>query len=331
MGGNLLKDITRRHSADEYFTKTTEFSKELVWADSYLPFVNLELIPAYKTKASFGDADIVYSTENDEPFSVTELDKEFNPTRIVKNGEVITLDYKELQIDLIHAKQSCFSYAHDYYSYNDCGNFVGKLARHFGLSHGHKGLYLPIRDEENCGNLIDSVLVTEDFYATLEFVGLDYTKFYAGFETMEDVYRYIQTSPYFSTESYKLENISSIGRIRDRKRESYRNFLKFNESYAGPSISKVEDKTVFFECIFNAFPDAKPRFDAVMKEYVFKKAVREKFNGDIVKKHTGLTDSNLGIFMKHLKSTTLFDPSMIMYLTEDQIRNNIMSIKNEYY
>ena len=66
-------------------------------------FNRADVIYAYLSKESFGDVDIVYSTTDDEPFSVESLQQEFNPSRVVRNGEVTSFDYKELQVDLIHA------------------------------------------------------------------------------------------------------------------------------------------------------------------------------------------------------------------------------------
>lgn len=328
MGGALLKEYTRRHSASEYFQKTEELVKEIAWADSDLKFLNMEVIKAYRNKESFGDADIVYSTYDDKPFSVAELDKEFSPQKIVKNGEVISFDYKNLQVDMIHAEKSYFDYAKQYFSWNDFGNFSGKLARYFGLSHGHKGLYLPIRD--NNDNLVESVLVSLDHDKFLEFVGLDVETFRAGFDTMEDVYRYVQSSPYFSTDSYKLENISAIGRVRDRKRESYRNFLKFNESYTGTNAEKVADKTIFLPLIFKSFPGTEERFAAAMKNMLFKRELRNKFNGDIVSLLTGLNDKTLGQFMSHLRKLPSFIPSILIYLSQKTITNMIVSEFENY-
>ena len=331
MGGNLLKDITRRHSAEEYINKANDVVRRLRYGvgTSSREVSRIKLIPAYNHKESFGDADIVYATYNNQPLSTEELKEFFKTTRVVRNGEVTSFDYEELQVDLIHAEQDYFEYALAYFSYNDLGNFVGKLARYFGLSHGHKGLYLPLREPN--GELIDSILISTDHDATLRFVGLDPIVFnHYGFDTMEDVYRYVQSSPYFNPDSYKLENISAIGRVRDRKRESYRNFLKFNESYSGPVLEKVKDKSVFLERIFRNFFWSEERFNAAMQKYAFDKAVRIKFNGDIVRNLTYLQDRELGEFMKHLRELPQFKPAVLMYLPEDQINNNIMKEYNEH-
>lgn len=326
MGGNLLKHCTRRHSAAEYNEKVAEI---LFIFRKHLPYsAKFAAIPSYRSKESFGDADILYYRAADKPFNAEYIKYLFNPSEIHMNGGVATFDYKELQVDLIFTESRKFNYALSYYSYNDMGNFLGKLARHFGLSHGHKGLYLPIRDDNE--NLVESILVTEDHNKFLYFVGLDRDVFHDGFDTMEDVYRYVQSSPYFNIDSYKLENISHIGRVRDRKRESYRNFLKFNESYTGTSCPKVENKSIFLPKIFSAFVGVRSEFQQVMKDLVYIRESKKKFNGDLVSLLTGLTGKPLGIFMSHLKSLPMFSSEILIYLQQSDITDMIVKEYDGY-
>lgn len=210
----------------------------------------------------------------------------------------------------------------------DLGNFIGKCFRQLGLSHGHKGLYLKLREPN--GNLIDSVLVSTDHDKALQFIGLDPEEFKRGFETNEDVFRFVQKSPYFNPENYLLQNVSSIGRIRDKKRPSYKEFLKFNESYTGPRFQKVPDKNIFLPAIFKEFPGTRERVNEALAKYALKRLISSRFNGDIVKFFTGLEDKELGIFMQHLKSLPLFSPEVIALSSPDSIIENIKSEYEKY-
>lgn len=176
--------------------------------------------------------------------------------------------------------------------------------------------------------MFDSILVTLDHDRTLEFLGLDPVVFNKGFDTIQDIFKFVSSSPVYSPEWYKLENISSIGRIRDKKRDSYRQFLEFGEQQTGTYPTKVVDKTVFFRKIFDFFPGVEEKFIRSMEHQAFKKLVAEKFNGDIVKELTGLHDKELGMFMQLLRKDYRFNPVMISYTKDSIIRSNILEVFN---
>jgi hypothetical protein len=238
---------------------------------------------------------------------------------------VTSFDFKELQIDFIHCKQEWYNYAANYYKFNDISNFVGKLARHIGLSHGHDGLHYILRDET--GDQIAKILVSTDFYSTLKLLDLDVEKFYDGFDTMEEVFLFVQASKYFNPEAYFLENVSAVGRVRDRKRDSYKKFLEFNKSYTGPVATKVADKSIFLPMIFSAYPDLEVKIEDALKEYAYKKFVAQKFNGTLVAEITGLKDKALGVFIKHLRSLPQFSNVINSLRTKEQ---NGTTIRTEF-
>lgn len=326
MGGNALKNTTtRRYAADEYFTVVEEVQQKLHAGIRVVERSNV--IEAYRTKESFGDADILYSTYPGQGIHVADIQQVFNPNEIVKNGDVISFDYKELQIDLIYSPADCYDYALSYFAFNDLGNLVGKLTKRFNLSHGHKGLYLPLRDGTN---MFDSILITHDHDATLKFVGLNPNTFVAGFDTLDEIFNFVATSPQYNPEIYALENISSIGRIRDKKRDTYRKFLEFGANYTGyvtPYV-KGSDKSIFLERIFAAFPDALPRFQDAVNRLTVSRAVKAKFNGTLVAEMTKLSGQDLGHFMKLLKEDFNFTPAVLLYLSPEQIETKVLA---KYY
>ncbi len=327
MGGNALKNTTtRRYTADEYFALVDEI---LLKTNKLHAVSRLEVIPAYNEKTSFGDMDILYSVFDGSALHVQNIVDLFQPNEIVKNGDVISFDYKELQIDLIFTPEEKFDYALSYFSWNDLGNLTGKLAKRFNLSHGHKGLYLPLRDE--AGNKYDSILITEDHDRALKFVGLDPEVFNAGFDNLQQIFEFVASSVNYSSEWYKLENVSSIGRIRDKKRTTYQEFLKFGENWTGIPASKVEDKSVFLKQIFEHFPEALPAFEAAVHKHTIKRMLKEKFNGDLVSSWTKLKGQELGIFMKVLRKDFFFSPEILLYLTLERIERNVMHYMVKYY
>ena len=313
MGGNALKNTnTRRYNADEYNALVNEVVDKL---PQYL--WRIAVIPAYRSKESYGDMDVLIDTLVD----VDEIRSIFNPNEVVKNGDVISFDYKEFQIDLIFSPEAEFNYALSYFSYNDLGNLIGKLAHKLGLKHGHSGLVLPIRNGEN---KFADILLTTDHDETLRFLGLDPEVFHEGFDNLTEIFEYVATSPYFDPESYKLENLNAVGRMRDKKRSTYNLFLKFCESYEGSRFVGNKDKTVYYEKIFDAFPVAKYEFATAVARVALLQLAATKFNGELVQEWTGLSGKDLGWFMRDLRQKFELSPEMVVTSSEDKIKSIVM-------
>ena len=324
MGGKALQNtVTRRYQADEYYALIPEVRDVL--SNAFLRTIAANAIPAYRTKESFGDMDMLYSTMNDVPYTVEQLQRLFKPNEIIKNGDVISLDYKELQIDFIHTPWDRYDYALSYFSWNDCGNLVGKLAHRMGLKHGHQGLFLPLREDNN---VYSEVCVNTNHSRTLELVGLSIEQFSAGFDTLEDIFEFIAASPYYHPDQYLLENLNTVAKIRDRKRDTYRKFLEFGERQDRSKYAPYEhrtDKTHFMPHIFRKFPKAKPLFDQEMQAVAAKRMSRDKFNGDLVATITGLRDKELGQFMIFLKNNCYWaEQSYVIYLSSKFIEDSIV-------
>ena len=325
MGGNIFPN-TRRYDKDEYFALSDEVLHTFMNTD--VQWNDVEIIPAYRSKETFGDLDILYSTTNNIPLDARVFSEMFDTKDVSRNSEVTSIAYKQFQIDFIHIPREHFDYGLAFFSYNDFGNIASKLFRYFGLRHGHMGLYLVLRDGDN---KFGQVLLTLDHDKALKFVGLDPIVFNSGFDTLEEMFDYATMSPYYSPEWYKLENISSAGRIRDKKRPTYQAFLKYGETYTGPQAQKVFDKSVFLELIFKTFPEAIPTYKDAMAKLAMQKFVKEKFNGNLVSEATGLKDKELGQFMRYLKEDFLFTPENIVYLSDSQIWANVRTKFNLYY
>jgi len=321
MGGNALKNTTtRRMSVDEYDERSSEILDRM---KHFGYFNSIEIIRSYHTKDSFGDCDILYSTFDDRPLAVEDVEGLFDTNEIVRNTSVISFDYREMQVDFIHIARYEFDYATNYFAFNDCGNFVGRLAHQFGLKHGHNGLYLPLRDGDNT---FGEICLSLDHNVTLEFLELDVSKFNAGFETLEDVFRFVRESPFFSPEFYKMENLNTIARMRDRKRSSYNTFLKFNEenpvsnAWVNPHS---KEKFRYLERIFREFPEAKLEYIEKTHALAAQRYAKSRFNGDIVGFITGLEGKELGKFMQHLRGVFLLQQHALPLLSDTQIHNII--------
>ncbi len=331
MGGNALKNCyTRRYNSDEYHPLKAHITTKLITLNKFVS--QTRTILAYRNKESFGDMDILYCTFDNNPLSIDDVLHVFPETKeIIRNNDTISFEYNELQIDLIHSKIESFDYAYSYFAWNDLGNLIGRIAHKFGLKHGHRGLTLPLRDGDN---LFDEIILTYDHDRALTFLGFDSTHFNNGFNSINQIYNYVITNKYFNPEIYKLENLNTIARTRDKKRPTYNGFLEFCRDIDSLKCYQYSiDKTVYLSKIFSYFPERQQQFDDIMAKLAMQKLAKEKFNGLIVSYCTGLKDKSLGHFMKYLKNKREFNQSFICYLTDKQIEKNIMmyfeDFKNE--
>lgn len=114
MGGNALTEVdtVRLDKLDyEYVTHLIVNKVKLAYPD-----VTIQPTASYRNKPDFGDADIVLHWDNQK--SLVEVVQElFSPTQIVKNGNVISFDYDNFQIDFIYFTDlEVFKFAWCYFS-----------------------------------------------------------------------------------------------------------------------------------------------------------------------------------------------------------------------
>lgn len=318
MGGNALKNTsTRRYEKDEY----ERISKNVVWTLRNKLGVFATVIPSYREKSTFGDLDVLCTTHGNREIAVDDIKHYFNPSEIVKNGSVISFNVESLQVDVIHTPSAIYKYGLCYFSYNDLGNLIGKLAHKFGLKHGHRGLTLPLRDGDN---MFAEIVLTTNHDDTLAFLGLDVERYHAGFDTLEDIFKFVASSDVFNPDFYLLENLNAIARIRDRKRATYNKFLEWCRTYDGPKWTDYKkNKEDYLPYILDCFPAARPQFESVMMDLARTKYLKTKFNGVMVADIVGLSGKELGQFMAHLKTDDKFTPSLLTYYSPTTIENNI--------
>ena len=323
MGGNALKNVeTRRYHCAEYFPLACEVQETL----KKNPRIERAwLIEAYRSKQSFGDADILYSTFDNKPLDVPEIDALFDPGETVRNTNVISFNVEQLQVDAIHAKSEHFEYAEQYFRYNDLGNLIGRIAHKFGLKHGQHGLLLPLRENDQ---VFAEIEITLDYDAALAWLGFDVDRYHEGFDTLEEIFDFVSTNPFYNPDFYKLENLNSIGRVRDRKRSTYNAFLEYGEKITKQCWVPIADKIYYLEDLFSYFPQALPKYNEAIKELALNRCAKEKFNGSIVSELTKLQDKELGMFMKHLRQSFWLTPAAVVHQTQEHITDVIL---NEFF
>lgn len=316
MGGNVFKEKTRRYNRDEYLTLELEVMgilSESIFTN-YVNSINLlshlRPIMAYATKPSFGDMDILVNSEYLLPNYIDIIVDAFklDETEYHKNGNVLSIVYKQFQIDLIVTARRYFESSAEYFAFNDLGNLVGRLSKRIGIKYGHEGSIIVVKDGDHVLGEIFLTPKTSDLYKLL---GLDFSVYQNGFDTLEDIFKFVSSSPYFNPDIYLLENRNSVSRVRDQKRKTYREFLEYCKNTPFDTVYNYADKSerggygirepFFTKLIIPEFPHVLEKYNDIVKQHQRTSLFKEKFNGTVVGDLTGLQAVDLGNFMKYAK------------------------------
>jgi len=139
------------------------------------------------------------------------------------------------------------------------------------------------------------ILLTRNYDEALTFLGYSPARFHAGFDSLSDIFEYVAGSAYFNRNIFLLENRSAQSRIRDRKRKTYAEFLKFCEAHPElPGYAYPERKADWLPRIEQGFPAFKAEHDKALADLAELRAVKAKFNGEWVSQLTGLQGKELG-------------------------------------
>lgn len=313
MGGNALSKPGLRLPAEDYWRVWGTIEARL-----RLLYTEVRLVPAYKAKQTFGDMDVLVSEKFCNGAEAADI---LGAVEEVKNGKVTSLGLPYangmFQLDLIHCPAEELEFSFVYFGYNDLGNLMGRIAHKMGFKYGHDGLWYVIRDPENPTSVVKEVLVSRDLEKVFAFMGYDYEEWQYGhsygFYALEDVFKYAADNPWFNKDIYLLQNRNHIARMRDRKRASYTEFLKWCEKpevknqWKWDNSKKKTVQSMFLQKAFGVWPAFEDRYKRAMGNYQIHKIARKKFNGQLVMELTGLQGKELGAFIQEFKKAWLYD------------------------
>lgn len=287
--------------------------------------VRCELIPSYRQKPDYGDVDLLVAGPLPEQWA-SELAKTLNPgvsdadLPVIRNGNVVSIGApvrvnEVFQVDLILVPLEEFDFSLAYFSWNDVGNLTGRVAYKMGLKLADNGLWLPFRDGDR---LFRSLLLTHDFGRAIEFLGFDPARWQAGFDTLEDIYRFIAESRYFDPAIYLLENRNHRSRVRDAKRPTYTGFLQWLQQHPPVSAFNAwpERKIDWLSRIFEHFPGTETAWRQADRDLVKAKMIRSKFNGEMIGRATGLSGKTLGALMSRIRHAFADNEQFESYVLE---------------
>lgn len=307
MGGNALSCGSIRLPKATYLKVADDCVSRL---RTLYPGRRVQALGSYRAKADFGDCDIlIEGGQHYDPETAAVI---LGAREVVRNGPVTSIGIKMrhdvdwlagnvFQVDLICMEAEAFDFAVGYFGHSDAGNLFGRIAHAMGLTLRHDGLYFYFRDGDH---KFREILLTRDYGLALQFLGYDLAPFRAGFDTLEDIFRYVASTPYFNRDIFLLENRNARARVRDRKRPTYMEFLRWCETQAElPAFEYPADKAAWHGRIAEYFPHFPVTLESARFDLARLHAVREKFNGELVSQWTGLEGKALGVLMRALKES----------------------------
>jgi len=199
MGGHALtKCHVRRYARAEYLQLRDEASRIV---QLFYELVDTPL--CLDTKTDFGDLDLIVS-EPKIPIDelIQQLAEQFQSKQIVINGPVISMEFREFQIDLIHSPRKNFDLMKAYLSWGDLGNLIGVMCNRLGLKYGGAGLEIRVWNSEDVTRDIGGITLSCDPRTIFSFLGLDYDRWLQGFRTEEEIYRFVTCSYCFQPRYY---------------------------------------------------------------------------------------------------------------------------------
>lgn len=321
MGGNALKNAkTRRINIHEYKSLVCDI-------DIILKHDNIQhhFPKFYGEKFSFGDIDVLINKNTIKDIDIIDyIKKTFKPNDIYKNTDVISFDYKEVQIDFILTEDKYWESSITYFSYNDLGNLIGRLANKLGFRYGHFGL----RFEHSYKSKKFKLDISRNPEKIFKFLGFNYNEYKKGFFFISDVFNYVIFSKYFDNTIYEYSNLNHQNKTRNKKRKTYCQFLEYIKNFKKRHLYLnkwfyVLKASLYFK--INIFKEYR-KFKNGIKQ---KEKIRDKFNANIVlnlipKYIKNFDKKHLSNVMKELKLTI---KSYYNLKNEDDFNNWILEAR----
>lgn len=188
-------------------------------------------------KRDYGDIDVLVSGPFEAIGAVTgraeTLATILEAKAVVQCGPVTSfavpypdLEGSYVQLDIHECPPETFRWQLFHESNGDLWNMLGTTLRPFGLTANDVGFHARVPEIEHEDRKKSLVLLTADPDAVLAFLGLDEETYWQGFETVEQLWRYVCRCRFFTPGAYRKGDLKANDRKRMGQREGYRRFVE---------------------------------------------------------------------------------------------------------
>lgn len=204
--------------------------------------ITIEEVPYFRTKDSFGDIDVLTTSEQvgklgtDWVETITDTLSKYSDTETSgKQGAgVKSFKFNNTQVDLIYVPESVYQRTKDMLSWNDLSGFVGVIMRRLGLRLSNKkgiGISLSRYTSYEIDDSKNWLYLDLPLKVAIEIAGLDYSRFEQGFDTKEEIFDYLTSSPYYEYGLFSYENGNNKHRQRNKNRGTFKEMLEYCEKH----------------------------------------------------------------------------------------------------
>lgn len=331
MGGNAVN-----HLGNVIRLKTKEFDELALDIVALLSTDNTHIypIPSYYSKEDHGDMDLLTTSDFWKTNTRNSVKKKLGSVGFFQNGTVTSyaVPYGEdiFQVDIIHVPEEKFDFAYNYFSWNDAGNLLGRIAHYTGFKLGHLGLQYILRDPDNSDHVVSELTVTNDWNTALEFLCYDAKKYRKGFNNLTDIFEFVINNKFAHRDIFLLENRNNVSRTRDRKRKTYMEFLKWLETNdtkkQGKDKTKVREEMLTEALGF--FPSFSVAYYSAMDLFKKKQRVNKIVNGTVIAEMTGYSGEELGSFISVFREAYTINELYI--LSDEEIYKKLSDFHDEW-
>lgn len=246
MGGKLFH--LPRMPRDAYLEREAEVRRHL---DSLLGG-DYRIPRFYGDKPDFGDMDILIAARPDWEALRGEIVRALGVTETKNAGHVYSMSYRGLQVDLFLVQPRYLDSTASFMSFNDLGNFMGRICRRFDLKYGDRGLSYVFRREG--GSYKAELELTQDMARICAFLGLDHDAWEAGFPSLPALFDWVIASPWFSVAPYLDEAAGAMG-PRRQERSTVARFVEYLRERGVDRRPALGDRRAQLPAVAAAFPE----------------------------------------------------------------------------
>lgn len=282
----------------------------------------------YGDKPDFGDMDVILA-QSPEVYIWEELRADilqhFAIAEFKTVGHVFSTSLRGLQTDFFMVPEEDLETTYTFMSFNDLGNFIGRICRRFDLKYGERGLEYVYRRAN--GNYVAHLEVSRDFRETCRFLGLDYHAFEVGFRSLPQMFDWVIASPYFSVAPY-LDDASSNLQKRIGDRTTVAKFVAYVRERGIDKRPEFKDRKAYIDDVDRAFPHANlaAKVEREREAEAQSIIIAEKFNGKrVMRLLPGLEGERLGILIRHFKASIEQFDHWVLRTDEHEIDARILA------
>ena len=256
----------------------------------------------YGNKPDFGDMDVILAKSIPWSDLRESILRDFGITEFKSVGHVFSTNLRGLQTDFFLVPDEDLETTYTFMSFNDLGNFIGRICRRFDLKYGERGLEYVYRRAN--GNHVANLEVSRDFRQTCRFLGLDYDAFEKGFDSLPEVFDWVISSPYFSVAPYLDDSRSNIQkRIGDRT--TVARFVDYLKEHHIDKRPEFDERKSYLADVAAAFPQANlpAQIEKERAAEARSLEIASKFNGKrVMQLLPGIEGEKLGTLIRQFKA-----------------------------